>query len=131
MTFQANIGQPGSYITGGTPRVYAFNAIDSATPTIVAPSNPSRTWIWFINPGTIDMYVFPSQYFASVSATALSNLAATLAAPGGAMLVPANGGNLALYGQAGEFQAFAASGGAIHPLTVIETSNQAIGSLGR
>ena len=130
MSIHTLVGSPGNFAGGGAPKVYYSNVVDSAVAIVVAAANPSRSWIQFINPGTVDILVFPSLAFASVSATSPTALAATFAARAGAYYCPANGGSVSIWGQAGEFKAIAASGGATNPLTIMDTVNQA-GSPGR
>lgn len=130
MSIHTIVGSPGNFAGGGVPKVYYTNVVDSASAIVVAPSNPSRSWLQFINPGPVDILVFPSLAYASTSAVTPTALAATFAARAGSYYVPANGGSVSIWGQSGEFKAIAASGGATNPLTIMDTSNQA-GATGR
>ena len=104
-------------------KVYAYNTITDTAPTTVAPGNPSRQKIVFHNPGSVDVFIAPALAYTSSSGTTPATLTPTTAALGGAWRVFANGGSLEISGECqGAWQALAASGGAVNPLTVMDSN---------
>ena len=111
-------------------KVYAYNNL-GASPEVVAPAN-QPTQITFHNPGSVNVYVFPSSVqnvpgTSPGSTNGQPNLANTtltpsLAALGGGFLIYANGGQITLTGECqGAYQALAYTGSA-NPLTVSDSN---------
>jgi hypothetical protein len=99
--------------------ISAFNTI-TTTPITVAPANPSRKRILFHNPGSVDIFVAPTQVQVSGANVPLSPTTLLL---GGCFRVYANGADRLIEGNAAglTFVAFSASGSG-NPLTVMELS---------
>lgn len=104
-------------------KVYAYNTITNTTPTTVAPANPQRRSIVFHNPGTVDIFIGPALAFTTSGGATPTALTPTTAALGGTWRVFGNGGSLTLTGECqGAWQALALSGGAVNPLTVMDSN---------
>ncbi len=114
------IGSPGSIGGANGGKTYAFNSVTNAGNIPIAPPNPSRQSITFINPGTVAVYV--SMVSQLSLAGVQSALTPTLGALGGTIsILPGaiftiNGGEIQL-----AWQAIAASGTA-NPFTVIDSN---------
>ena len=102
-------------------KVYAYNAINEASATVVAAVNTSRQKILFHNPGANDIFIAPVYVQTTGSNVALSPSNAAL---GGCFRVYSNGGVLTLERECqGAWQAFAETGaGASNPLTVMDSN---------
>lgn len=114
----AVLGQGGSQVwsTASGGKVYGYNAILTAAAQTVVLANSQRQKLTFHNPGTVDIYVFPT--FDGNG----SFLNCSMAAKGGSFLVFANGGSLTVQGECqGAWQAFAASG-TTNSLTVMDSN---------
>lgn len=114
-------GSPLAFSAASGGKVYAFNAINVTTQTIVAPANTSRQKITFHNPGVNDILIIPQNVQTTGSDVANSVTTANL---GGALRVYGNGGTLVIEGECqGAWHALAAlGGGATNPLTVIDSN---------
>ena len=114
-------GSPLAFSTASGGKVYAYNAINEASATVVAAVNTSRQKILFHNPGANDIFIAPVYVQTTGSNVALSPSNAAL---GGCFRVYSNGGVLTLEGECqGAWQAFAETGaGASHPLTVMDSN---------
>jgi hypothetical protein len=124
MTIFVGVGSPGSVGPTSGGKIYAYNNI-STTPRVVAQANQNRQSITFHNPGTVNIYVFPSYVQGITTApttpanVALSPTTTTL---GGGFLVSANGGTVNVTGECqGAWQALSESG-TTNPLTVMESN---------
>jgi hypothetical protein len=119
MTTIRGVGASGAVGPTSGGKVYAFNNISSITALLVAPANTSRTEITFHNPGDTDILIFPQFQQTGGSQSALN---VTVAAPGGAFLVYANGGDRTIRGecQGAWFALCVASTG--KPLTVLDSN---------
>lgn len=107
----SGVGAPRAMGSANGGKLYSFNALDAVTAQTVAPANPSRTQIVFHNPGAVDVLVFPSLKMSSVAVPSDTANAPTVAAPGGAFRIYANGGSLTVEGEnSTAWKAFAASG---------------------
>lgn len=94
---------------------YSYTSI-STTPAVVAPINGDRKKLLFHNPGTVDIFVFPS--LVTNSSGAIVALSPSTSVLGGCFRVYANGGDRLVTGNAPTaWQAFSASGSG-NPLTV-------------
>lgn len=116
---QVNPGGAAVWATASGGKIRSYNAIDT-TPSVVAPVNAGRQRITFHNPGTIDIFVAPSEVLnAAGSAVALTPSTAAL---GGCFRIYANGGSLTLEGECqGAWQAFSASASG-NALTVMDSN---------
>lgn len=102
--------------TGG--KVYPYNNI-STVPQVVAPLLPNRQKITFHNPGTVDIFIAPSQ--ALINGVYVT-LTPSVGALGGCFRVFANGGTLIIDGECQiAWQAFSASASG-NPLTVMDSA---------
>ena len=99
-------------------QISAFNNIGTSPITIIA-ANPSRSQITFHNPGTVDIFVGPTQVFSAPASSV--PLVPSLGSLGGMFRIFANGGDRVITGAAATqaFQCLAASG-VSNPLTVME-----------
>lgn len=123
MTAFGGLGGSQVYSSASGGKVYAYNTITNTANTTVAPANPSRQKISFHNPGTVDIYISPVAAFASATASSPTTLTPTTALKGGVRTVFANGGTLDISGECQQaWQALAASGGAVNPLTVMDSN---------
>lgn len=105
-------------VAGNGGKFYSSNAINT-TPAQVIAANPGRVSLTFHNPGTVDIFVAPTQVMSGGS---LVTLTPTTSALGGCFRVYGNGGTLLITGECqGAFQAFSksASGNA---LTISESN---------
>lgn len=114
-------GSPLAFSAASGGKVYAFNAINVTTQTLVAPANTSRQKITFHNPGANDILIIPQ--FVQTTGSNVAN-SVTTASLGGAVRVYGNGGTLVIEGECqGAWYALAASGGgATNPMTVIDSN---------
>jgi len=120
MSIIVGVGSPGTLSSASGGKTYAFNAILSASTTQVAPANPARKQITFINPSaTRTIYV--SMLVQLSQAGVQSALTPTTAALGGTIPVLPN----TMVSISGEcqlaWQALTDSG-STSPLTVIDTN---------
>lgn len=114
-------GSPLAFSSASGGKVYAYNVINEALVTLVAPANPSRQKIVFHNPGTTDVFIYPQYVIVGGSQVALNPSNATL---GGCWRVYGNGGTLTVEGEC-QFAWFAfalTGGGAAAPLTVMDSN---------
>lgn len=113
-------GAPGSVGAANGGKTYAFNAVTNANNIPIAPANPMRQSITFINPGTQTVYV--SMVSQLTQGGVQSVLTPTLAALGGTIpILPGaifviSGGEIQL-----AWQAIAVSG-TTNPFTVIDSN---------
>ena len=113
----AGVGSPGTVGAANGGKVYAYNNV-STTPMVVAPPAPQRQSINFHNPGTEDVFVFPT-YVQTTGKDV--PLAPNPSALGGCYRVFANGGDRPVVGECQqEWNAFTLSGVA-NPLTVTDS----------
>ena len=114
-------GSPLAFSTASGGKVYAYNAINEASATVVAAVNTSRQKILFHNPGANDIFIDPVYVQTTGSNVALSPSNAAL---GGCFRVYSNGGVLTLEGECqGAWQAFAVTGaGSTNSLTVMDSN---------
>lgn len=116
-------GSPGSPVSGsGSGRTYAYNALTTA-PAVVAPANPLRISITFINPADgasgVTVYVAPQTVRTIANPNAATTLTPSTANLGGCVPIPP-GGSFTYVGECQQqFQAFAAS--STNPLTVLDS----------
>lgn len=117
MTIIASTGSPQAIGGASGGKIYAYNAIGNVLNVAVAPVNPSRQRITFINPGaTVTIYISPTTDANGATLTP------TTAALGGTVPVIA-GGFVTIDGECQcAWQALAASGGAVNPLTVMDSN---------
>jgi hypothetical protein len=115
-----NPGSPQSIAGANGGKTYAFNNVTSVNNIPVAPANPSRQSITFVNPGTVTIYV---SMVSQLSLTGVqSPLTPSLGALGGTIALLAGtfaniiGGEIQL-----GWQAMAASGTA-NPFTAIDSN---------
>lgn len=109
------VGSPGAIGAASGQRVYAYNNL-STTPQQVVGDNPQRQSITFHNPGSVDVFVAPTQIQNGGSDTPLVPSTIGL---GGCFRIFANGGTLRVEGEVAKpWQAFSASGSS-NPLTVM------------
>ena len=118
-------------------KVYAFSNLGT-TPEVVAPANPSRTFITFDNPGSVDIVIFPCFTQASnpswtnastlqsgqAGTVSLTNaaLTPTTSALAGGYRIFSNGGSRTFTGECqGPWQALAVSA-SNNPLTVTDSN---------
>lgn len=105
-------------VAGNGGKFYSSNAISTAPAQVIA-ANPGRVSITFHNPGTIDIYVAPTQV---MSGGTLVTLTPSTVALGGCFLIFANGGTLIITGECqGAFQAFSKSASG-NSLTISESN---------
>lgn len=126
MSILVGVGAPGTVSSASGGKVYAYNNISNAAPRVVANANPTRVRITFHNPGTVDIFIAPSniQNVIGTAPTQPSNVALTptTALLGGCWRVYANGGSLEISGECqGAWQALAASA-TTNALTVMESN---------
>lgn len=128
MTIFSGVGAPGTVSSASGGKVYAYNNIDAAGNTVVAPANPSRVSLTFHNPGSNDIFIAPL-YVQNTpgfvpTTNANTSLSPTNSTLGGTWRVFANGGSLTITGECqGSWQALAVTGaGAANPLTVMESN---------
>ena len=113
-------GSPSSIGGANGGKTYAFNAVTNANNIPIAPANPSRQSITFINPGTVTVYV--SMVAQLTQAGIQSALTPALATLGGSIpILPSaiftiTGGEIQL-----AWQAIAASG-TTNPFTVLDSN---------
>lgn len=118
----AGVGSPQAQSIASGGKVYAYNAILSASNTTVAPANPNRTKIKFHNPGVVDILISPALAFTAATGVTPAALTPTTVNTGGCFLVFANGGTLDISGECqGAFQALAVSG-STGKLTVMDSN---------
>lgn len=129
MTAQIIAGGVGAFSSASGGKIYGYNNIAEAAPRVVAPANPSRQRIRFVNPGANDIYVAPSVVQNVLGTVPTQPRDATLtpsnAALGGCFIIYGNGGFLEISGECqGAWQAFAKTGaGATNALTVMDSNN--------
>lgn len=122
MSIFAGVGSPQAYSTASGGKVYAYNAINTSTNTVVAPANPSRTKVVFHNPGSVDIFIAPANAFTSATGATPTALTPTTGALGGTFRVFGNGGTLEITGECqGAWQALAVSG-TTNALTVMDSN---------
>lgn len=119
---QTNPGSPLTISGASGGKVYAYNALDGVTPTLVAPANPARQTLIFHNPGAVDIFIFPAKAYTTYNGASPAVLTPSTAALGGGFRIYANGGTLQITGECqGQWQALAASGSG-NPLTVMDSN---------
>jgi len=115
MTIQTSVGSPGTVSAASGGRVLAYNNL-TTTPQVVLAANAQRVSFVVHNPGTIDIFFFPT--FVQNTGADVTLVPSTVAL-GGCFRVFANGGSLAITGECQkEWQAFSASGSS-NPLTIM------------
>lgn len=120
----SGVGASGTVNSASGGKTYGYNNI-STTPRVIAPANPSRVKITFHNPGTIDLYICPSnvQNVLGTSPTQPADvvLTPTTTALGGCRILYAQG-TLEVSGECqGAWQALSASA-STNPLTVTDSN---------
>lgn len=121
-------GSPLTFAAAGGGKIYGYNNISENAAIVVAQANPQRQKIIFHNPGSVDIFIAPSnvQNVLGTAPTQGSNHALTLtnAALGGSFRVFQNGGTLEVTGECqGAWQALAfTGGGTTNPLTVMDSN---------
>lgn len=121
MTIFSGVGASATVSGASGGKVYAFNAVNVTTQTLVAPANPARIRITFHNPGANDIIITPQ--FVQTTGSNVAN-SVTAAIWGGGIRVFGNGGQYVIEGECqGAWYAIAVTGGgASNPLTVIDTN---------
>ena len=114
-------GAPGANASASGGKVYAYNSINTASNTAVAPANPQRNSITFHNPGANDILVSPTTTLGNLGASQ-SALVPTTGALGGGFRVFANGGSLTVTGECQQAWQALALVGATNPLTVMDSN---------
>lgn len=115
------VGGPQANASASGNKTYAYNNISTAF-AVVAPANVNRRKLVFHNPGSVDIFVAPTEAYASVSAAAPTSLIPSVSSLGGCWRVFSNGGTLTLEGEIqGPFQAASASGSG-NALTVMDSN---------
>lgn len=107
------VGSPGAAQSANGGKVYAFNNIGNVVPVPVLGVSGERRSVTFHNPGTKDVLVYPQK-----DALGAVN-APTVALPGGAFLVFANGGALTITGECQQAWSALTTSGTNQPLTVM------------
>lgn len=116
MSIISQVGGAAVFSSASGGKVTGFNNIHNVTPVVVAAANTSRRRLTFHNPGTENIYVYPT-----VNAAGAAN-APTVAAPGGSFLIFANGGALTVEGEIQGAWAALAAAGTTNPLTVMDSN---------
>jgi len=127
MTFVAVAGGASAFSSTSGGKVYGYNNISESTPRVVAPANPSRQKIKFINPGVSDIFIAPSVIQNVLGAVPSTPSDVTLTPSNAALggCIPLYAGNtIELTGEVqGEWQAFAKTGaGTSCPLTIVDSN---------
>lgn len=119
MAIRSGVGSPQTVSAANGGKVYAFNNM-STTPQTVAPANPARVSVTFVNPhATITMYVAPSVVL-NLSGVQSALTPSTGSLGGCIPVLP--GAFVVLTGECQiSWQAFSASSTAL-PFTVIDTN---------
>lgn len=114
--YQSGPGSTLAFSSASGGKVRGYNNIGNVTPVAVLPANPSRQSLTFHNPGAVDVIVYPT-----TDATG-AVLAPTVAAPGGAFRVFANGGSLTVSGECQQAWSALSVSGANNALTAMESN---------
>ncbi len=114
-------GAPGANSSASGGKVYAFNAINTASNTPVAPANPQRNSITFHNPGANDILVSPTIALNFATGSGVP-LVPTTAALGGGFRVFANGGTLTVTGECQQAWQALALVGSTNAFTVMDSN---------
>lgn len=118
MSIISHVGGSATFGAASGGKVYAYNNLGT-TAQVLAPANPYRRKITFINPGIVNVLVGPAQQYLNGS---LVTLNLSLVAAGGGILVVADGGIFVVEGECQiAWQGLAVSG-ANNPFTVIDTN---------
>lgn len=120
MNVFVGVGAPSAVAGSGGGRTYAFNNISNAANLVVAPINPNRRRITFVNPGTaVTLYVAMSVQIDPIFGTQTALVPTTSALGGTLPVYP--GSYVTIDGDCQlQWQALAASGTA-NPLTVLDS----------
>lgn len=119
MTTIVGVGSPGAVASASGGKLYAWNTLDATTPIQVAPANPQRQELLFHNPGDVDVFVYP-QYKLNTGSDVAN--APTVAAPGGAFRIYANGGSLTIKGECQQAWYALCASSTGKPLTVMDSN---------
>ena len=120
MTIFSGVGAPQSVAGSNGGKTYAFNSINATLNVVVAPINPTRRRITFVNPSTtVILYVSMTTAIDPIFGTA-SPLTTTVALLGGSLPIYP-GSYVTIDGDCQcQWQALSASGTA-NPLTVLDS----------
>lgn len=120
MTIFSGVGAPQSVSGSNGGRTYAFNNISNVANLVVAPLNPSRRRITFVNPSTsVIVYVSMTVWFDPVLGTQAPLVPTTSALGGTLPVYPGSYVTIDSDCQV-QWQAIAASG-TTNPLTVMDS----------
>jgi hypothetical protein len=120
MSTFTGVGSPGTLSSASGGKVYAWTGLTQALTPLVAPANAARQRLLFHNPSSVDVFVYPQ--FTQNAGTNSPQIP-SVAAPGGAFLVYANGGALEIHGECqGQWGAFARDSTGNACLTVMDSN---------